>query len=98
MRPPALVELGGLTVLRCRSPQVGRQSVAVDTVVGREAFGLLIHAGQQLVRLRRGAHHLERRQLLGLQLMGRPFGESVVLRVGHTYEATGTARELAPAA
>ncbi|WP_374771794.1 hypothetical protein OG756_40970 [Streptomyces sp. NBC_01310] len=67
-------------------------------MVGREAFGLLIHEGQQLIRLRRGAHHLERRRLLGMQLMGRPFGESAVLRAGHTYERTGTARELAPAA
>ncbi|MEW5529002.1 amidase [Streptomyces virginiae] len=33
---------------------------------------------------------------IGMQLMGRPFGEASVLRVGHAYERTGTARDLAP--
>ncbi|GAA2623748.1 amidase [Streptomyces spororaveus] len=33
---------------------------------------------------------------IGMQLMGRPFGEAAVLRAGHAYERTGTARGLAP--
>ncbi|MBT2383296.1 amidase [Streptomyces sp. ISL-11] len=35
---------------------------------------------------------------IGMQLMGKPFGEATVLRAGHAYELTGTARGLAPAA
>lgn len=35
---------------------------------------------------------------IGMQLMGRPLGEAALLRVGHAYEQTGTARDLAPAA
>ncbi|MGI5526558.1 amidase [Streptomyces syringium] len=35
---------------------------------------------------------------IGMQLMGRPFDEATVLRAGHAYELTGTARGLAPAA
>lgn len=35
---------------------------------------------------------------IGMQLMGRPFGEATVLRAGHAYELTGTARSMAPAA
>ncbi|WP_405452287.1 amidase [Streptomyces erythrochromogenes] len=34
---------------------------------------------------------------IGMQLMGRPFDEATVLRAGHAYERTGTARDLAPA-
>ncbi|MEV6400670.1 amidase [Streptomyces sp. NPDC051907] len=34
---------------------------------------------------------------IGMQLIGRPFGESALLRVGHAYEQTQPARELAPA-
>ncbi|MFJ9548206.1 amidase [Streptomyces erythrochromogenes] len=34
---------------------------------------------------------------IGMQLMGRPFDEAAVLRAGHAYERTGTARDLAPA-
>ncbi|MFF3721536.1 amidase [Streptomyces erythrochromogenes] len=34
---------------------------------------------------------------IGMQLMGRPFDEATVLRTGHAYERTGTARDLAPA-
>ncbi|MFD3471154.1 amidase [Streptomyces sp. NPDC058682] len=33
---------------------------------------------------------------IGMQLMGRPFGEAAVLRAGHAFEKTGTARGLAP--
>ncbi|MGW1173798.1 amidase [Kitasatospora sp. NPDC002543] len=33
---------------------------------------------------------------IGLQLLGRPFGERTLLRVGHAYERTRPARELAP--
>ncbi|MFI8386966.1 amidase [Streptomyces sp. NPDC085540] len=33
---------------------------------------------------------------IGMQLMGRPFGEATVLRAGHAFERTGTARGLAP--
>ncbi|MFF2790688.1 amidase [Streptomyces sp. NPDC058049] len=33
---------------------------------------------------------------IGMQLMGRPFGEAAVLRAGHAFERTGTARGLAP--
>lgn len=35
---------------------------------------------------------------IGMQLMGKPFGEATVLRAGHAYELSGTARGLAPAA
>ncbi|MFC5144904.1 amidase [Streptomyces aureoversilis] len=35
---------------------------------------------------------------IGMQLMGRPFGEATVLRAGHAYELTGSALGLAPAA
>ncbi|MFI1280078.1 amidase [Streptomyces sp. NPDC020858] len=35
---------------------------------------------------------------IGMQLMGKPFGEAVLLRAGHAYERTGTASGLAPAA
>ncbi|MGW9071370.1 amidase [Streptomyces yangpuensis] len=35
---------------------------------------------------------------IGMQLMGRPFGEAAVLRAGHAYERTGTAGGLTPAA
>ncbi|MCO5997928.1 amidase [Actinoallomurus rhizosphaericola] len=35
---------------------------------------------------------------IGMQLLGRPFGEAALLRVGHAYERTEPARELAPAA
>ncbi len=35
---------------------------------------------------------------IGMQLMGRPFDEAALLRVGHAYERTGTARAVAPAA
>ncbi|MFJ7779550.1 amidase [Streptomyces yangpuensis] len=35
---------------------------------------------------------------IGMQLMGRPFGEAAVLRAGHAYERTGAARGLTPAA
>ncbi|MFD8884595.1 amidase [Streptomyces erythrochromogenes] len=34
---------------------------------------------------------------IGMQLMGRPFDEATVLRAGHAYERTGTARDPAPA-
>ncbi|MCO5972637.1 amidase [Actinoallomurus soli] len=34
---------------------------------------------------------------IGMQLLGRPFGEASLLRVGHAYERTEPARELAPA-
>ncbi|MFJ1565738.1 amidase [Streptomyces erythrochromogenes] len=34
---------------------------------------------------------------IGMQLMGRPFDEATLLRAGHAYERTGTARGLAPA-
>ncbi|MFE9633532.1 amidase [Streptomyces sp. NPDC006463] len=34
---------------------------------------------------------------IGMQLMGKPFGEAALLRAGHAYEQTGTARDLAPA-
>ncbi|MFE7181447.1 amidase [Streptomyces erythrochromogenes] len=34
---------------------------------------------------------------IGMQLMGRPFDEAAVLRAGHAYERTGTARDLTPA-
>lgn len=33
---------------------------------------------------------------IGMQLMGRPFGEATLLRAGHAFERTGTARGLAP--
>ncbi|MEV1077967.1 amidase [Streptomyces sp. NPDC050211] len=33
---------------------------------------------------------------IGMQLMGRPLGEAALLRAGHAYERTGTARGLAP--
>ncbi|MFF4445691.1 amidase [Streptomyces sp. NPDC001502] len=33
---------------------------------------------------------------IGMQLMGRPFGEAAVLRAGHAFERTVTARGLAP--
>lgn len=33
---------------------------------------------------------------IGMQLMGRPFDEATLLRAGHAYERTGTARGLAP--
>ncbi|MEU6079137.1 amidase [Streptomyces sp. NPDC047108] len=33
---------------------------------------------------------------IGMQLLGRPFGEHALLRVGHAYEQTQPARELAP--
>ncbi|MFD7912400.1 amidase [Streptomyces sp. NPDC059752] len=33
---------------------------------------------------------------IGMQLMGRPFGEAAVLRAGHAFERTGSARGLAP--
>ncbi|MBP2337933.1 aspartyl-tRNA(Asn)/glutamyl-tRNA(Gln) amidotransferase subunit A [Saccharothrix coeruleofusca] len=35
---------------------------------------------------------------IGMQLMGRPLGEAVLLRLGHAYERTGTAPRLAPVA
>ncbi|MFD4258931.1 amidase [Streptomyces sp. NPDC058534] len=35
---------------------------------------------------------------MGMQLMGRPFGESVLLRAGHAYETTRPVREPAPVA
>ncbi|MFE0043344.1 amidase [Streptomyces albireticuli] len=35
---------------------------------------------------------------IGMQLMGKPFDDATVLRVGHAYELTGTALGLAPAA
>ncbi|MBB5119372.1 amidase [Streptomyces eurocidicus] len=35
---------------------------------------------------------------IGMQLMGRPFGEATVLRAGHAYELAGTAGAMAPAA
>ncbi|MFG2335296.1 amidase [Streptomyces yangpuensis] len=35
---------------------------------------------------------------IGMQLMGRPFGEAAVLRAGHAYERTGTAHGPAPVA
>ncbi|MFD3547945.1 amidase [Streptomyces sp. NPDC058655] len=35
---------------------------------------------------------------IGMQLLGRPFGERQLLRVGHAYERTQPARSLAPAA
>ncbi|MGP8303331.1 amidase [Streptomyces inhibens] len=35
---------------------------------------------------------------IGMQLMGRPLGEAVLLRTGHAYELTEPARGLAPAA
>ncbi|MEV0696648.1 amidase [Saccharopolyspora sp. NPDC050389] len=35
---------------------------------------------------------------IGMQLLGKPFAEDVLLRVGHAYEQTEPARELAPAA
>ncbi|MEU9991085.1 amidase [Streptomyces sp. NPDC048045] len=35
---------------------------------------------------------------IGMQLLGRPFGERALLRVGHAYEQTQPARALAPAA
>ncbi|ARZ71829.1 amidase [Streptomyces albireticuli] len=34
---------------------------------------------------------------IGMQLMGKPFGDATVLRAGHAYELTGTAAGLAPA-
>ncbi len=34
---------------------------------------------------------------IGMQLLGRPFGEATLLRAGHAYERTEPARELAPA-
>lgn len=34
---------------------------------------------------------------IGMQLMGRPLGEATLLRAGHAYEKSGTARGLAPA-
>lgn len=34
---------------------------------------------------------------IGMQLMGKPFDEATVLRAGHAYELSGTARGLAPA-
>lgn len=37
-------------------------------------------------------------QPIGIQLLGRPFGERELLRVGHAYERTQSARSLAPAA
>ncbi len=33
---------------------------------------------------------------IGMQLLGRPLGEAALLRVGHAYEQTQPARELAP--
>ncbi|MCP2260998.1 aspartyl-tRNA(Asn)/glutamyl-tRNA(Gln) amidotransferase subunit A [Streptoalloteichus tenebrarius] len=33
---------------------------------------------------------------IGMQLLGRPFGEATILRVGHAYELTEPARALAP--
>ncbi|GGP63162.1 amidase [Saccharothrix coeruleofusca] len=35
---------------------------------------------------------------IGMQLMGRPLGEAVLLRLGHAYERTGAAPRLAPVA
>jgi aspartyl-tRNA(Asn)/glutamyl-tRNA(Gln) amidotransferase subunit A len=35
---------------------------------------------------------------IAMQLLGRPFGEATVLRVGHAYEQTEPARALAPVA
>ncbi|GAA3568936.1 amidase [Streptomyces osmaniensis] len=35
---------------------------------------------------------------IGMQLLGHPLGEAVLLRVGHAYERTAPARELAPVA
>jgi aspartyl-tRNA(Asn)/glutamyl-tRNA(Gln) amidotransferase subunit A len=35
---------------------------------------------------------------IGMQLLGRPLGEAVLLRVGHAYEQFAPAREMAPVA
>jgi aspartyl-tRNA(Asn)/glutamyl-tRNA(Gln) amidotransferase subunit A len=35
---------------------------------------------------------------IGMQLLGRPLGENLLLRVGHAYEQTQPARKLAHAA